>query len=253
MAALTDVVRYLDTLLEPRAWSDSSLNGVQVESPREEVHTVAYAVDAGLSIIERAVELGAHLLIVHHGIFWGQERPITGALAKKVRLLLEHGCTLYASHLPLDGHPEVGNNALLGRYLGATNLEGFLEHKGKCIGMKGVFATPIKLEQVMEMTSRMTGFSTQLALPFGKEVINTVAVVSGSGSSAIQQCADEGIELLVTGEAKQEAYHHAKERHLNVLFAGHYATETFGVEALGRRLEREFGVRACFIDEKTGI
>jgi dinuclear metal center YbgI/SA1388 family protein len=254
MSNLTSLVHFLDTLLKPAVFRDSALNGLQVESSKQNILKVATAVDAGLSVIEKAIQFGAHLLIVHHGLFWGGSYPITGALAKKIELLLSKGCSLYAAHLPLDAHLEVGNNAELARYMNLDQVTPYFEHDGQPIGVRASATPPRKRDDFIERGKAMLGALSQpLLLPFGKELINTVGIVTGSGSSAISACAEAGIDLLITGEAKQSAYHEAKERKQNVLFLGHYATETFGVRALGTLLKKRFEVEEIFIDEPTGI
>lgn len=252
MVTLQQVTSYLDGVLDHSAYQDRSLNGLQVEASQE-VTTVAYAVDAGLSVLEKAVDAGADLIIVHHGMFWGEEKPIRGALAKKLSLLFSRGCSLYAAHIPLDAHPTLGNNALLAQYLGAEALEPFCRHRGALIGMKGRFPSSLTMGMIEEKARQLVGHTHSLSLPFGKKEIHTVGVVTGAGSFAIQACLDAGLDLLVTGEPKQEAYHAAKEEELNVLFAGHYATETFGVKALAEVLASHFKLNTVFINEETGI
>jgi dinuclear metal center YbgI/SA1388 family protein len=254
MPQLPSVLSYLDSLLDSRLYEDRSLNGLQVEAVgTTEIRKVAAAVDSGLSIIEKAVEAEADLLIVHHGLFWGEQQPITGALAKKIALLQKKRCSLYASHLPLDGNSEVGNGYELGRYLELQHLENFCMHRGMTIGAKGSFEKGRPLEYFSDKLSQIPGYSRQTPLFFGPKNIHTVGIVTGAGSFAITLCPAEGIDLLITGEPKQEAYHLAKDLGVNVLFAGHYATETFGVRALLRRLQRDFDVESYFIDESTGI
>jgi len=252
MATLKQVTSYLDSLLDHGAYQDRSLNGLQVEATTE-VTKVAYAVDAGLSVMEKAIEEGADLLIVHHGIFWGEEQAVRGALAKKLSLLFAGKCSLYTSHIPLDAHPTLGNNVLLAQFLGAQDIEPFCRHRGALIGMKGRFPTAVTMESIEQKTQQLIGHTHSLSLPFGNKEIHTVGVVTGSGSFAIQACLDAGLDLLVTGEPKQEAYHAAKEEELNVLFAGHYATETFGVKALAEVLASHFKLNTVFINEETGI
>ncbi|MBX7138594.1 MAG: Nif3-like dinuclear metal center hexameric protein [Oligoflexia bacterium] len=253
MAQLNSIVAYLDNLLRNSEFQDDSLNGLQVESPRSDIRKVALAVDAGLSVIEDAIAQDANLLIVHHGLLWGKEQPISGIFGRKIELLLRSRCSLYASHLPLDAHPEVGNGFELGRFFGVQELRPFFEYKGSPVGACGRMARPTDLDHFLTKSSEMIGAINPLVLPFGHNTIETVGIVTGSGGMALDACAAQRFDLFISGESKQEVYHKAKEQKINALFAGHYATETFGVAALGRRLAQDFDVETVFIDEPTGI
>lgn len=253
MSDLSVITRFLDEILLPQRFDDVALNGLQVESRNTPVSRIAVAVDAGLSIIERAVAERAQLLIVHHGLFWGSALPITGALARKLELLFSGACSLYASHLPLDAHPEVGNGAELARYLELESIDGFCEYHGSLIGAKGRFASPQTIEAVSEKLSRLPGARTPLILPFGISRVQSVGIVTGSGAFGVPAAAQAGLDLYVSGEPKHEVYHLSKELKINCIFAGHYATETFGVRALARRLEEKFQISTVFLDETSGI
>ena len=253
-ATLSSIVTFLDQLLAVQTFQDTALNGLQVESGSTEIKSVAVAVDAGSSIIERAIDLDADLLIVHHGIFWGECRAITGGLGKKVRKLLSGQCSLYASHLPLDAHLSVGNGAELARFFGLGEIQGYFEYRGQNIGVKASLSSAKPLQYFVDRAKEMIGaLATPLLLPFGASDVRTVGIVTGSGSSALDACALAGLDLLISGEPKQEVYHHAKELRQSCLFAGHYATETFGIRALQRILSDRFRVETHFIDEPTGI
>lgn len=254
MAQLATVVRYLDSLLQPALFkADSALNGLQVEARPSEVKKVAVAVDAGLSVIEKAVAQEADLLIVHHGLFWGACVPITGTLSQKLELLLSRRCALYASHLPLDSHPEVGNGFELARLVGLSALEPFCQYKGVTIGARGRMPAPVPLQHFIDRCATLPGAITPLVLPFGAGMITRVGVATGSAAMAVPIAAEEGLDLLISGEPKQEVYHIARELKINALFCGHYATETVGVRALAHRLERDLDLSTVFIDEPTGI
>jgi len=252
MSQLNSIITYVNSVLANNLYADSSLNGIQVGGWDGPVKTIAYAVDAGLSVIEKATEQGATLLFVHHGLFWGAPLAITGAHREKIELLIKHKCTLYASHLPLDGNTEVGNAFELGRYLGLSDLSPYLEYKGSTVGARAS-NTGLSLTELSNRLAKLPGAKEPLVLPFGKSQINSIALVTGSGAFAISSAAQDGIDLLITGEPKQEAYHLAKESKMNVIFAGHYATETLGVAALARKVAERFDVKVLFIDEPTGI
>lgn len=253
MAQLSSIINYLDKLLGPENFSDKSLNGLQVESTATDIRKIAVAVDAGLSVIEKAVAAEASLLIVHHGLFWGSEQAIRGQFARKIELLLKGRCSLYASHLPLDAHSEVGNNFELGRFLKLESLQSFFPYEGSLIGARGKLARPAPLEYFVNLCSEMKGAIKPLVLAHGTAAISSVGIVSGSGASAIDLCAQEGLDLLFSGEPKHEVFHKSKELKINAIFAGHYATETFGVLALAQRLAKDFDLKTEFIDEPSGI
>jgi dinuclear metal center YbgI/SA1388 family protein len=257
---LHTIVKKLDLLLAPERFSDADIawNGLQVEAGKNEIQKVGLAVDAGLSILRRAVEEECQLLVTHHGLFWGSESPIiSGIKAQKIRTLLLGGCSLYSSHLPLDGHIEVGNAAQLAQHLGLTNIRpGFLID-GISVGVFGEFPETMKRDDlpafVYEGTIPRGQDGITCSLLFGKEDIRTVGIATGSASSLISHAKLEGCDLMISGEPKHEAYHLAQEEELNVLFAGHYFTETFGVKALGEYLKKELHVSTVFFDEPTGI
>lgn len=254
MVQLHTLTQYMDALLEPSKYQDYGLNGLQVDSGTAEVKTVAYAVDSGLSIIEKAIKAEAQLLIVHHGLLWGEPNlPVTGTYGKKVSQLIRAGTSLYASHLPLDGNLEVGNAAELLRLLKFGAIEPFSRHKGATIGAKGRIQKPIPLDEIVQTLTTLHNGYAPFVLPFGKKNISTVGIATGSGGSALFECSELGIDLLISGEEKQQNYHEAKELGISAVFAGHYATETHGVRALANRLATQFGVKAIFIDEPTGI
>lgn len=253
MAQLSTIIRFLDSLLEPRLFKDSSLNGLQVDAGDANITKVGIAVDAGLSVIERAVADGVGLLVVHHGLLWGECVPISGPLGAKIRTLMLGKCSLYASHLPLDAHREVGNNFELARFYGATQIEHYQEYKGQLLGAVGRMAQPRTVDYFVQRSREMVGAKEPLLLPFGRPKIEKVAFLSGSGAFALPEAAAIGADLFVSGEPKQEVYHLAKELKINALFAGHYATETFGVRAVGRLITQDFDVPSVFIDEPTGI
>jgi dinuclear metal center YbgI/SA1388 family protein len=253
MAQLSTVVRYLDSLLQPKLYTDRSVNGLQVEGATDDIRLVALAVDAGLSVVEKAMKAEADLLIVHHGILWGDCSPITGAFGRKISELLSAKCSLYASHIPLDAHTEVGNNFELARFFGLSDLQPCFEHKGQLIGVKGRVQGGKELSFFVDRAKEMTGAIAPLPLSFGKQKIESAGIITGAGAFALEEAAHTGVDLFITGEPRQEAYHLARELKINALFAGHYATETFGVRAVGKKLEKDFDVKTLFIDEPTGI
>lgn len=231
---------------------DSGLNGLQVAGAREEIERVAFAVDASLEGFRRAQEWKADLLFVHHGLFWGDEQPVTGTRYRRLRFLLEAGLALYAVHLPLDMHPELGNNAGLARLLGLRDVQPFGAYKGRKIGCKGELEPERTLP---ELTALVCGGERHAlgVLPFGPERIRRVGIVSGGGAREALQAIDEGLDLYITGDASHTIYHECLEGGLSVIFGGHYLTEQWGVKLLAERLKRETGLETTFIDLPTGL
>ena len=251
---LNDIASYLDSLLEIHTYEDSSENGLQIETKQKDISEIALSVDAGESVFDQAISSGAQLLIVHHGLFWGGRASLQGVTARKVQKLFDNGCSLYAAHLPLDGHAKLGNAAQLATFLKGMTTDPFCNHRGRFIGAQTFFAPPRTLKEIVADLKRLPGASDEpLVLPFGRDVIGTAAIVTGSGSFAIAEASRARCDLLISGEPKQDAFHTAKELGMSVVFAGHYATETLGVQALGRVLEQQFAVQTLFIDQPTGI
>ncbi len=249
---LQDIVSLLDERLRVAEIRDASvaLNGLQVENDGN-VSRVALAVDGSQATLEAALEGGADLLLLHHGIFWSGLRPLTGWWKKKVQTCLAGNLAVYAAHLPLDLHPELGNNAGLARALGLRDLKPELDYHGTMIGLSGLFEGSVAelRDRYAEVTgSAVTGVVADAAAPAGR-----VALCSGGGGDMIYQVAEKGYGCYLTGEENHWVRNAAQDMGINLLFAGHYATETFGVKALGELLEREFGLPTFFIDLPTGM
>ena len=249
---LDRVTAFLEETLDLDSFSgDSSMNGLQVEGAHD-IRKVALAVDACGESIARAVRRGADMLIVHHGLFWGSAAPLTGIMASRIKALLDGKVSLYAAHLPLDCHPEIGNNAQIADLLGLTEREKFGRYAGVDIGICGAPRRPLKLESLRRRLAGVLGSHVQ-AFAFGPAVVEKVGIVSGGGASLTQAAAEAGCDALLTGETSHSSYHVARENRISLIFAGHYATETFGVKALGMILEEGLGLRTFFIDLPTGL
>lgn len=247
-----ELITYLNDYLRVKEIEDSSQNGLQVEGP-EEVTEVAFAVDGCQAAFERAVAIGAQLLVVHHGLFWDKPLCLVGPLFQRVKTLIEGNCGLYAVHLPLDFHPEVGNNAELARLLELKDVRAFGEYHGSTIGIGGVLAPPIPLEVLVEQLARATGEPPVRVLAHGPAEASQVGCISGGAAFLMDQIADAGFDTFVTGETSHSFFHQAAEWGLNVVYGGHYATETLGVKALARHLEEKFGLETTFLDIPTGM
>ncbi|MEE8389528.1 MAG: Nif3-like dinuclear metal center hexameric protein, partial [Anaerolineae bacterium] len=236
-----ELVTYLDDYLRVKEIQDRSQNGLQIEGP-EEVTKVAFAVDGCQTAFEQAVAAGAQLLVTHHGLFWSEPFLLVGPLFRQVRTLIEGGCGLYAVHLPLDLHPEVGNNAELVRLLELEDARAFGEYHGVEIGIGGVLDSPLPLDALVERLVRATGEAPIRVLAHGPEKVSRVGCISGDAVSMIDQVAKAGFDTFVTGETRHPHFHSAADYGLNVICGGHYATETLGVRALARHLAEEFGL-----------
>jgi dinuclear metal center YbgI/SA1388 family protein len=247
-----ELVTYLDDYLRVKEIEDASQNGLQVDGP-EEVTKVAFAVDACQLSFEQAVATRAQLLIVHHGLFWDKSLRLVGPLFRRVQTLIVGGCGLYAVHLPLDLHPEVGNNAELVRLLGLKDARTFGEYHGNEIGIGGVLEPPLPLDALVERLVQATGEPPVRVLAHGPEEVSQVGCVSGGAAFLMEQVAEAGFDTFVTGETSHGCFHDAAEHGLNVIYGGHYATETLGVQALARHLTEKFCLEMVFLDLPTGM
>lgn len=242
----SDLVSYLDQILNLSAIPDYGPQGLQVEG-REEVNKLAVGVDAAHATIDGALAAGAGMLIVHHGIFWGEARRIAGAFGRKVRRLIEADLNLYAAHLALDLHPTLGNNAELCRLLGLCPIGSYFAYKGVDVG---ILAKPESETTFEELAA---AFGQVLPPPLlvdasGPERVRRVAVCSGDASRSLEEAQRLGCDTLVTGERDYTMVHVASELGMNVIYGGHYATETLGVQALARHLQEQFGLPWVFVD-----
>ncbi|AAL81189.1 Nif3-like dinuclear metal center hexameric protein [Pyrococcus furiosus DSM 3638] len=252
MAELWEIVSFLDEYLKISEYPDKSSNGLQVEG-KEEVNTIAFAVDACLDTIVKARAFNADMLIVHHGLIWGGVKYVKGLFAKRVKELLKSNMNLYAAHLPLDAHPEVGNNAQLLKLLGLEPKEKFGEYHGVMIGYIGEFEEEKPLPLIAQMLAEKLPVDYVKSYEFGVQEIKRVGVVSGGGGFAVEEASEKGVDLFITGEFTHEDYRAAEDLRLSVIAAGHYATETLGVKALMPILREKFGVKTIFIDSPTGL
>jgi dinuclear metal center YbgI/SA1388 family protein len=237
--------QYLNSAEVTRRLGDPAFNGLQVEG-KTEVTRVGAAVDAAQATFERAAEAGVDFLLVHHGLFWGKPLAVTGIHKQRLELLFRHQISLYASHGPLDAHPEVGNNAQLCQELGLTDLEPF------GWGYIGRFDLPQSLSQVGDRLGQITGMQS-LIHQGGPSEVSRIAVVSGAAAGELEAAYQAGCELIITGEPRHSAFHPTFELGMNAIYAGHYDTETFGVKALARKLEHQFGLEWVFLDHPSGL
>jgi dinuclear metal center YbgI/SA1388 family protein len=250
-ASLAAMVRYCDRLLRTAEVQDyeRAVNGLQVENGGS-VTRIAAAVDASLATVRLAVAAKADWLLVHHGLFWGPAHPWTGKRHELIRCLIENNLAVYSSHLPLDAHPRLGNNAQLCAALGLKKLRPFFFSHGLFLGFQA--RAGVLRAELAGRLQRATGAAPRL-IPGGPQICRRIGVVSGGAGSDLRQAAEEGVDTFVTGEGPHWTYALAEELGLNVLYAGHYATETFGVKALAEHLSQRFSIPWTFLDHPTGL
>lgn len=250
-AALSAVVRECQRLLRPDRFQDweGACNGLQVEN-RGAVTRIAAAVDASGATVRLAVDAGADLLLVHHGLFWAPRQPWTGRHYALLRDLIEHNLAIYSAHLPLDAHPRLGNNAQLCAALRLPRPRPFFECKGQPIGLAA--STRLSREELVQRVRAAVGGPVRV-LPGGPTLCRRIGVVTGGAGADLKQAAAEGVDTFVTGEGPHWTYALAEETGINVLYAGHYATETFGVKALAAHVSARFRVPWTFVDHPTGL
>jgi len=249
--SLRSIVQHCDRLLKTEQFTDwpGAVNGLQVENDGT-ITKLAAAVDASTATVRQAIDAGADLMIVHHGLFWGPSHPWTGKRYELMKLLLQNNLAVYSSHLPLDAHPKLGNNALLARAIGLRELKPFFIEKGQAIGLQG------KLDVTRRgLTRRLAqALSNEpLTIPGGPEKCRKIGIVTGGAGDELKKAHDEGVDTFITGEGRHWTYALAEELGINVFYGGHYATETFGVKALAEDLSRKFDVPWEFIDHPTGL
>jgi dinuclear metal center YbgI/SA1388 family protein len=249
--ALRDLVKEADGLLKASEFTDypGAVNGLQVEN-QGKVTKIAAAVDASLTTVRMAIEEKADLLLAHHGLFWSPSHPWTGRRYELMRALLEGNLAVYSSHLPLDAHPRIGNNILLARALGLREIGPFFFEKGRHLGVRGVLK--IGRDELARRVEKATGAPAKI-LPGGSDQCRQVGIVTGGAGAEMKIAAGEGVDTFVTGEGPHWTYAVAEDLGINAIYAGHYATETFGVKALAAHLGKKFELPWVFIDHPSGL
>jgi dinuclear metal center YbgI/SA1388 family protein len=250
MPSLSDIVAYCDQRTRRAEFGDApgACNGLQVANDGR-VTRIGAAVDAGVFPFRSAVAAGVDFLIVHHGMFWDMPLPLTGKVYERVSALMRGNCALYSSHLPLDAHPEIGNNALLARQIGLSPRRGFLPNPG---GEIGVIAPSTRTRSELRAELEKC-YPRVIAIEYGPDEPREVAFCSGSGNSAIAALAAAGADTLVTGELREENFNRAQEERLNVYLCGHYATEVHAVKALAAELAAKYGLPWSFIPTENPL
>lgn len=250
-APLAAIVKHSDQILRTREIGDydGAVNGLQVENSGT-VTRLAATVDASLATVKLAIAAKADLLLVHHGLFWSPSHPWTKKKYELLHLLIQNNLAVYSSHLPLDAHPQLGNNAQLAAALGLKNLKPFFTSHGQPIGFKS--QTTLYRAELAAKLECATGVKP-LIIPGGKPVCERIGIVSGGAGAELELAAGEGVDTFITGEGPHWTYALAEDLGLNVLYGGHYATETFGVKALAAELSKKFKLPWEFLDHPTGL
>ena len=250
-ASLTAIVRHCDRLLKTGEFTDweGAVNGLQVEN-HGRVTRIAAAVDGSLATIRLAIAAKADLLLVHHGLFWSPSHPWTGKRYEMLRLLVENNLAVFSSHLPLDAHPKLGNNAQLCAALGWRRCKPFLFEKGRHLGFQT--RAWIRREELAGRLAGVLGREPTL-LPGGPAACRRIGVVTGGAGAELKLAASEGVDTFITGEGPHWTYALAEDLGINVFYGGHYATETFGVKALAAHLSGKFRLPWVFLDHPTGL
>lgn len=253
---LSDITQRFDDRLRTEDYADLDVspNGLQVGPGEADVEHVAFAVDAATATITSAHEAGADLLVTHHGIVWGDLERVTGRTYERIASLIDQDLALYVSHLPLDGHQTLGNAAQLADLLELQARKPFGEIGPEHVGQRGQLRKPLAVDELRTILEEHldTGGRDVQVLSFGPDSVETVAIVTGSGTDWLDEATAVGADVLVTGEGKQAVYHEAREAGVNVVLAGHYATETGGVRELASLVE-EWGLETTYIDHPTGL
>jgi dinuclear metal center YbgI/SA1388 family protein len=246
MARLSDILRDIDSLLEPGRFRDYGPNGLQVPGT-DEIEVVATGVSAQAELFERAAALGADLVLTHHGILWDRApRRIDAPMKRRLQLLFDHDMALAAYHLPLDAHLEVGNAALLAAQLGAVAVEPFGAHGSETVGGLARFDEPVGREALIARVEEVCG-RPPVAFPAGPDQVSTLGIVTGAGADYALEAADLGLDAFLTGEPAERSMADCRERGITFIAAGHYATETFGIRKLGEFVQERHGVHAEFL------
>ncbi|MGV8844620.1 MAG: Nif3-like dinuclear metal center hexameric protein [Pseudomonas sp.] len=244
--ALSTLVEHADRYLRAPGLVDYCPNGLQVEG-RAQVRRIVSGVTASQALLDAAVQAGADLVLVHHGYFWKGESPcITGIKQRRLKTLLTHDISLLAYHLPLDVHPEVGNNVQLARQLGITVEGPLAPDNPRCVGLLGTLAQPMPAGDFARRVQQVLG--REPLLIDGDNMIRRVGWCTGGGQGYIDQAIAAGVDLYLSGEASEQTFHSARENGISFIAAGHHATERYGVQALGDYLARRFSLEHQFIE-----
>lgn len=246
----TELVNYLNEYLRINEIEDVSCNGLQIEG-KKKIKKIALAVDFCIKSAEEAKNNGADVLIVHHGLIWGGLKSITGAAYRRIKIMIDNCIGLYAAHLPLDMHRETGNNVEIARLLNVNVMGELANRKGNNLGVWGEFEKPIKTDVLLETINEALNTKCTL-LNFGEEKIKSIGIVSGGGAFDVNEAIEKRLDAFLTGESSHSVFHNVSEGKINFIHAGHYATETTGLKALGKHLKEKFDIETVWLEIPTG-
>lgn len=253
---LLELDDYFNSFLHKELYQgDSSLNGIQIQNAEpssKQIKKIAFAVDACEYTTKKAIELGADLLFVHHGLFWGECKTITGTLYNRLNNFIKNDIALCAYHLPLDANNPYGNNWGLANRLELKNCNTFAQWKDKPLGVYGTLPQSLTIEDLAKKLM-LNGKQPRSIINLGKEKIQTVGIVSGGASESVFEAIDLGLDCFITGEFLHQDYHYAKEAHINVIAGGHYETETVGVSLVMQKVQKELGIETVFVESPTNL
>lgn len=251
MADLAEIVAYLDAELRVSEIKDypGAMNGLQLTN-NGEVTRIFSAVDASLAVVEEAAASGNGILLIHHGMFWQGVQPLTGIFFKKIKAAIGGNLAIYSSHLPLDMHPVYGNNVLLAKAIGLEGITPILVKDGFPMGVMGDWSKC--RDELVKAVREAVGREVTVC-PGGAKNVQKVAVITGGAGSEVAHVAGLGLDAFVTGEGPHWSFIEAEERSMNVVYAGHYATECFGVQALSEHIGKHFGLETAFIERPGGL
>lgn len=243
---------YFQKLLTPEAFEDYAPNGLQVEG-KETISRVAFAVSATQDSVSEALKWGADALVVHHGIFWKHQGPrtVTGAWGERVKSLVKNDMNLFAYHLPLDAHPEIGNAVSLGKEIGLTDFLPFALYKRQPMGTKGKFPSPISAKYLRKKLETVLNHSVILATPDENHPIASIGIITGGANNEWAEAMKDGLDAYLTGEISEYNWHDAKEAGIHYFAGGHHATERFGILALKKKVETDLGLTCEFFDSQN--
>lgn len=248
-----DLDKYLAQLFTPEQFEDYAPNGLQIEGDTS-IDKIAFAVSATQESITAATDWGAQALVVHHGLFWKHQgvKTITGPWGKRLKLCIQNNLNLFAYHLPLDAHPEIGNATALAMKLGMVNLGSFANYKKSPLGIKGNLPSPLPAKILKELLQTTLDHNVILASPDENQLVNSIGIITGGANNEWIQAKNEGLDAFITGEISEYNWHDAKEAGVHYFAGGHHATEKYGTMALMEKIERQFpNLRTRFFDSEN--
>jgi len=243
---------YYQALLRPETYADYCPNGLQVEGA-EQLDRIAFAVSASRDSIHQAVESKADALVVHHGLFWSFHgaKPLTGTFAQRIFPLVQNNINLIAYHLPLDGHPDIGNAAMLGQLIDCSQQQPFGDYKGSATGIKGILEKPLTAAALQQKLVAVLKHNVILATPDNNALIRSVGIITGGANSEWRLAEKERLDAYITGEISEHDWHESQEAGIHMFAGGHHATEQFGIQALMEKTRQQFAVECFFVDSEN--